>query len=473
LLVLLVVVSAATVLLFSAGLAGATTTNVHCTDSVADQATLQAAINAGGTVNVFGTCLGDWTINSDVTLQAGAPGATLDGNAAGSVLTVPDNRRLTTRSLKITNGSASSGGGIKMVGCNSYATLNSSTVWANTASNGGGIDAGCGVLTLTASTVKTNTAPFGGGISGSGCDCELFNSTVDGNTNGMFGVGGGISVGGGSYLKLTGSTVSNNQGAYEGGGILISESVLQATASTITGNRTTQLSVTYGGGGIWMADSQVSLDSTRVSWNTSADFGGGIAYYGHSQQQQGLTVTNSTIDHNRAAFSGGGIYSKASFGPASVSLDHSTVSFNKVTNGDGGGISNYGDCGHTASILATDSAFGGNLALSGQGGAIYNSNGNCAGGDVALVTLSRTLVGQIGNSVNPNQASYGGGIFNEPGDGASDVSIQPGTHVVHNKASVTGGGLFNCSTATYSLLPGATVFLNQPNNIVNAAVCPA
>jgi fibronectin-binding autotransporter adhesin len=296
---------------------------------------------------------------------------------------------------------------------------------------------------------------------------------VAGLSAGMNGAGGGLYVDDFSSATLTGATVSNNQAAYEGGGVWVGDSsTLQATASTIASNRTTSAAIVYGGGGIWMADSQVSLNSTLVSWNSSADFGGGIAYYGHNQMQQGLTIASSMIDHNTAAFSGGGIYSKASLGPASVTLDGSTVAFNRVTNGDGGGISNYGECNNTASLVATNSAFGGNLAKSGEGGAIYNSNGVACGSATALVTLSKTFVGQIGYTLNPNQARYGGGIFNENGDGFSSVSLQPGTNVVHNTASVNGGGVFNCGGASLSIVFAVLLF-NSPNNIATPAICPA
>src|SRR5262249_54814283 len=151
----------------------------------------------------------------------------------------------------------------------------------------------------------------------------------------------------------------------------------------------------------------------------------------------------------------------ARFGDATVTLDHSTVSFNRALDGDGGGLSNYGECDFTASVVATDSALGGNLALQGEGGAIYNSNGNaCGPGGSANVTLAKTRVGQIGTSLNPNQAAYGGGIFNENGDGFSSLSLQPGTVVVHNRAVHDGGGVFECAGASLTIAPGVSVFLN-------------
>src|SRR4029077_9109237 len=105
---------------------------------------------------------------------------------------------------------------------------------------------------------------------------------------------------------------------------------------------------------------------------------------------------------------------------------------------------------------------------SGEGGAIYNSNGVC-GTAHAVVTLSST---QVGRGSAPNKAAYGGGIFNENGDGTSSVTLQQGTAVTRNIASTEGGGVFNCLPATLSVLTGAYVSSNNPDNIVNTASCP-
>ena len=69
------VATAVVVGVFTAGSASAAT-SVTCTDSASDQATLQNAINGGGTVLVHGTCLGNWTIANQVTLT-GVGGAKL------------------------------------------------------------------------------------------------------------------------------------------------------------------------------------------------------------------------------------------------------------------------------------------------------------------------------------------------------------------------------------------------------------
>ena len=75
------VATAVVVGVFTAGSASAAT-SVTCTDSASDQATLQNAINGGGTVLVHGTCLGNWTIANQVTLT-GVGGAKLLGAGGG------------------------------------------------------------------------------------------------------------------------------------------------------------------------------------------------------------------------------------------------------------------------------------------------------------------------------------------------------------------------------------------------------
>jgi hypothetical protein len=88
------------------------------------------------------------------------------------------------------------------------------------------------------------------------------------------------------------------------------------------------------------------------------------------------------------------------------------------------------------------------------------------------VTLTKTSVGRIQHTLNPDRALYGGGIFSENGDGSSNVMLLPGTAVAGNQALVNGGGVFNCGGSALTVVPGALIFLNQPNNLVNTLLCP-
>lgn len=147
-----------------------------------------------------------------------------------------------------------------------------------------------------------------------------------------------------------------------------------------------------------------------------------------------------------------------------VSTD-SAVSFNRTlgsafdTDSGGGGYSQYTDCnGDTASMVATGSTFTGNLARNSVGGAIFN----VAYAGAGLVTIARSSGSSGPPYVYSNQAKYGGGIFNW--NTPANVSLQAGAQIVHNQASVNGGGVFNDCGASL-LKAGATILLNMPNNV--------
>jgi hypothetical protein len=164
---------------------------------------------------------------------------------------------------------------------------------------------------------------------------------------------------------------------------------------------------------------------------------------------------------------GGGIFSGAFGGDASLTLTGTTVSFNSVAGAmsGGGGILNLG-FGGIASLDVTGSMFVGNLARQGLGGAIANVD---QGGE-ADVSIASTAIGSTTlhppYTLNPNQAQFGGAIFNWAAAGPATASLGPGTLVVGNQASVDGGGVFNADGATL-LTSGAVILLNHPDNIVD------
>src|SRR5580765_7322329 len=81
--------------------------------------TLQAAQDdaaAGDTLKVKGTCYGPTTLSKDLTVVGQSNRAfgtaTLDGDQAGSVVTIGDGVTATISNLRITGGTAEQGGGI-------------------------------------------------------------------------------------------------------------------------------------------------------------------------------------------------------------------------------------------------------------------------------------------------------------------------------------------------------------------------
>ncbi|WP_329583100.1 hypothetical protein [Streptomyces sp. NBC_01361] len=105
---------------------------VNCKDN---RGALQPAIAGaapGATLMVKGTCTGPFTITKDLTL-IGQGRAVLDGNQAGSTVTVTGAVQVRLTTLTIINGIASAGGGINNAG--GTVTLDDSTVRNNEPDN--------------------------------------------------------------------------------------------------------------------------------------------------------------------------------------------------------------------------------------------------------------------------------------------------------------------------------------------------
>ncbi|MCC8103106.1 MAG: hypothetical protein LIP11_12925, partial [Clostridiales bacterium] len=128
--------------------------------------TVAAAISAAGTDDTTIVMIGDSaetiTINTNKTITLDLNGYTLDGNEEGTVITVHGTLTLTDSSVtdtnpdgtgKVTNGSASYGGGIYNTGT---LTLNGGTVSSNSASGNGGGVFNTGTFTLNGGTISYN-----------------------------------------------------------------------------------------------------------------------------------------------------------------------------------------------------------------------------------------------------------------------------------------------------------------------------
>ncbi|MEV6025221.1 hypothetical protein [Streptomyces sp. NPDC052036] len=288
--------AAAAVMTGAAGLAAvapAVAAQHTVVDCDATPTALQPAITAaspGDTLLVRGTCTGPFTIGKDLTL-GGLGRAVLDGNQAGSTVTVGSGAQVHLDGLTITHGRA--------------------------ALLGGGID-NQGTLTVIGSTVRDNTAPSGpgGGIHNQGT-LTVIGSTVRGNH--ALGAGGGINNNG--SLTVRDSGVSGNSGD-NGGGIF---NYLAGQTGTVTRSAVHDNTARVnGGGGIVNAQGQVTVSDSAVYGNT-APSGGGIWNGGT------LTVTRSAVVHNTATGGtghGGGIYEAG----GTVTLHRSAVGANTPDN---------------------------------------------------------------------------------------------------------------------------------------------
>lgn len=272
----------------------ATTIPVNCTADPSALGSALATAADGDTLAIQGICKGTFEISHSLTL-AGNGGATLDGQGAGTVLTV-DSGTVALSNLTITGGSI--------------------TVTAN--AGAGGIQ-NSGALTLTNSSVRGNIATVpqfhngtGGILNFLGGSLTLVNSTVGGNSASATApfdtaVGGIFNACCGSSVTLTDSTVSGNSASTPSdafGGILNSApgSIVTLTNSTVSGNSASApggpSAFSAAVGGISNSGGTLTLASSTLSGNTVDEPNGGFTppvggisdFFGGT-----LTIANSLI----------------------------------------------------------------------------------------------------------------------------------------------------------------------------------
>jgi predicted outer membrane repeat protein len=433
---------AAAVALFTAGTAAAAGT-VNCAPYGAGTAAdVQAAAASGGIVTINGVCTGRVHLTTAVTLRGGTSGATsgLDGGGTGPVVTITGGP-VTLGNLLVRNGSCScEGAGVSDTG-NALNLIGSRILNNHATSFGGGVYAeNSGTVTVQSSTISGNVGRYDGGglMMNSGSNLTVTGSTISNNSlePDYGGTGGGISQFG-AQLTLSNTTLSGNRAEGSGGAIAVQYGTASISRATITGN-----SAAFGGGGI---------------------FAGDVNYSGGN----GVTIANSTIDHNTVSSEGGGILNLSFYGNSYVTANNTTFSSNSAP--FGGAVNNSGQ-GATAGFSGTADTFLSNHADDGEGGAIYNeaiydfSHG--------LVTLSQSTIGPSLGSNGANTAQEGGAIFNfvYPGyHGDAEIALQNGTTVEHNTAFQTGGGVYNCPLGVVSTDVGSRIILNTPNNLLNSS----
>jgi hypothetical protein len=286
---------------------------------------------------------GDLDIRSDLTIAgAGAAVTIIDGNGLDHVIHVlnPFLGRIT---VTISGVTVQNGGGRGIVRQSSVPGdsilhLVDCVIRGNAGGvySSGGSDRGT-ALTMTRCTVTGNTASIedGGGINNSGVSAtlELTDSTVSGNDT--VGRGGGLFNTGSATVVRT--VVRDNTAAFGGG--IGDFGTLTLTDSTVSDNSTR----TGGGGGV-VVRGEMTVTGSTISHNragTSTAFsphGGGFLLDARAST---LTVANSTISGNRARGYGGAI-ALTSDQPDTLNLRNTTITDNAAGEGigDGGGIFN-------------------------------------------------------------------------------------------------------------------------------------
>ncbi len=222
----------------------------------------------------------------------------------------------------------------------------------------------------------------------------------------------------------------------------------------------------------------VTLDGLTIRHGVAqggypANFGGGIYNRGV------LTLTHCLVTSNMA-YIGGGLLNDGSYGAASLTVDHSTISNNSSTN-SGGGIGNYGDAGqailhiHTSTIIDNQSPQGGGISNNGYNGdsrmsiahsAVISNTGSAFAGGIYNFNFGdsgQAIMSLTHSSILSNTSdAYAGGIYNYQSAGLASLSVAQSTFS-GNSADTFGGGINNYGgvlTLTHS-----TIYSNSASSI--------
>ncbi|MCP4538235.1 MAG: hypothetical protein GY832_13935 [Chloroflexi bacterium] len=344
------------------------------------------------------------TVTQSITIYGGWDGATtappardpnthpttLDGEGARHVIySYVFGITPTLDGLRITNGSATYGGGINSIHVN--LVLRNCWVFGNTATQGGGIHVTGGEsVLLTGNKVYSNTATT---------------------------IGGGIRVWDSDSPTLADNKIYSNTATTYGGGIYLSDS----NGTTLTANQVySNTAVSQDGGGICLSSSDGSTLADNQIYDNTAGYGGGIRL----RNSHDVTLVNNMVVGNRviAGHSGSGIYIDS----VTAHFFHTTLARNH--GGVGRGMYVY-------SSLSTDSAIWlTNTILVGHTTGIYATSDQ-------TVTLQNTLWG-VDTWANGTDIAGPGSIVSDTNDWGDPAFIAPDSgdyHIASHSAAVGWG----------------------------------
>lgn len=433
---------------------GAVVNNVHSTGTF-NKATITGNGNSSMTgAGIYTTGTISTTASTNVSNNKGSHGGGIcgDGNAVLNINGTP---------IK-DNTAHGCGGGI----C-SYGTLHlsGSTLTGNTATGDGGAIwykkgniSGCGITGNTANNI-------GGGVSLSGGTSTLTNNNIDNNK---------ANEGGGMYtdgsLTISSGTFSNNNASGNGGGI-ISNGTVTMNGGSITGNYSgwdgggvnSRATFNFNGGAIqnntayWLGGNihvqavdninnkqsvfTVTSKNPISGGKAEGSGGGGVCVYGTGAK---LILNDGTSVKDNTAPTGGGIN-----GNATIEMHNATISGNKATSNNGGGIELFSDQYGTGSFKMTSGTIENNTATC-EGGGFHGPNFTMTGGTIQKNNAGTVAGGVLvngtgacsmsGGTITNNTSTYsGGGLWV---DDNTPFTLGGGT-ISNNTAGGDGGGIYN------------------------------
>lgn len=395
----------------------------------------------------------------------------------------------TTASTNVSNNKGAQGGGICGDG-NAVLNINGTPIKDNTAHGCGGGICSHGTLNLSGSTLTGNTATgdggaiwynkgnisgcgitgntannIGGGVSLSGGTSTLTNNNIDNNKANQ---GGGMYTDG--NLTISSGTFNNNNASGNGGGI-ISNGTITMNGGSITGNYSgwdgggvnSRATFNFNGGAIqnntayWLGGNihvqavdninnkqsvfTVTSKNPISGGKAEGSGGGGVCVYGTGAK---LILNDGTSVKDNTAPTGGGIN-----GNAAVEMKNATISGNKATSNNGGGIELFSDQYGTGSFKMTSGTIENNTATS-EGGGFHGPNFTMTGGTIQKNNAGTVAGGVLvngtgacsmsGGTITNNTSTYGaGGLWV---DDNTPFTMGGGT-ISNNTAGGDGGGIYN------------------------------
>lgn len=395
----------------------------------------------------------------------------------------------TTASTNVSNNKGKNGGGICGDG-NAVLNINGTQIRDNTANGGGGGICSYGTLNMSGSTLTGNTATGDGGAiwykKGNISGCGITGNTAN-NIGGGVSLSGGTSTltnnnidnnkandGGGMYtdgnLTISSGTFSNNNASGNGGGI-ISNGTITMNGGSITGNYSgwdgggvnSRATFNFNGGAIqnntayWLGGNihvqavdninnkqsvfTVTSKTSISGGKAEGSGGGGVCVYGTGAK---LILNDGTSVKDNTAPTGGGIN-----GNAAIEMHNATISGNKATSNNGGGIELFSDQYGTGSFKMTSGTIENNTAAS-EGGGFHGPNFTMTGGTIQKNSAGTVAGGVLvngtgacsmsGGTITNNTSTYGaGGLWV---DDNTPFTMGGGT-ISNNTAGGDGGGIYN------------------------------
>jgi hypothetical protein len=294
----------------------------NCTSSLTACKTIGHAISLASSADSIMVAAATYTENLTIGISlnvigSGASTTIIDGNRAGTVVTVNTYAHLSISKLTIRNGYSSNGGGVYNYGT---LTVQYAAISNNVASFKGGGALNLGTLSIINSTVSGNGASQnGGGVSNSGT-IRIINSTMSGNTASIQCFYSCGTLGGAIYnypwgtVTISNSTMSGNTAfvscfprsncfaSGSGGGIFNEGGTLTINNGTFSGNsarRAHSLFQFYTGPGAIANDRGTVVISNSIITNSPvANCGGTLTSKGYNLSSDGTCSFSNTGDLN-------------------------------------------------------------------------------------------------------------------------------------------------------------------------------